>query len=95
MTIEPSELPDVNPPGVPPELRLTRLEIFARRMMDQHNDLAKDVHDMKSSSDIFMVEFQKIKTRLTLAVGIIVGISVALKLVNPDVGELLKSLLAG
>lgn len=68
-----------------------RVATLEARMTDTRGDVTA----LTAVVALQHTEFDKIKTRLTLATGIIVGVSVALKIVPPEVGELIKHAMGG
>jgi flavorubredoxin len=58
-------------------------------------DVKDDIRDVKVAALALSDQTDKIKTRLTLATGLILGASVVLKIIPPEIGELLKHALGG
>lgn len=79
------------PPLVPIEERVTWSPLERIRALEVHQiDHHRRLDDLETGDKSMNVRFDKLSTRLTLATGIIIGVSVALKLVPPEIAEMLK-----
>lgn len=68
--------------------RIRALEVY-------QSDHDRRIVELESGDKSMSVRFDKLQNRITLASGVIIGASVALKLVPPGVADLLKHALGG
>lgn len=83
------------PPASPTGSTLGGLFERVAKLEQRTDDMRSDISDIKVAALSLSTETDKIKTRLTLATGLILGASVALKIIPPDIGEILKHVLGG